>query len=678
MQRFSIMPRGLRTKSERFIQMLRQTDPSTFDPNAARIICSNLEDYSYNPTNTYDSVKRRGANAKSFNALTEAMRTGDMSGALYYNLVEDQILPYVFAEATSDATAAGVRTRIYDWAQSGRNDRPFFAIEEGVATRCVRGLAGHFNSFKFTSKRGQNGQSRFSAGFTTTNAPEVGAMTGGAAQNSVLNITATNVTTEGVFSIKPGALAAQNVSFAVGDTTAQMVAKLAAIGITATVAGTVAVSTGETHTLSSNGAIGNATIYNTVVVTPGMTALALRDAIRALGGNYANVTVNGSTTAGATNLVGTGTASASSSSGGAVAAFAFDNDPATAWQAGSTAVPQSLQYQFTSPQLIAAYAIRSTTGNLGAETSTWQFQGSTDGTAWSTLDTQTGVANQVGGGRIVYNIASPGNYAYYRLLISSSRDSNISILQVYGLELLSGPATGTYTIAFPAGVGNVADITGAPGAGWTSGVTQAGNASGSMVITVTAPAQTSVTISPVSGAGWSGAVPQSGSNGQLRSVLKAALPVLPQHLSFYVADSYAGLDAPSAYVGTIEEFEFDIPKVREPRMPHNGQVTYSEVVDSEDVEIKLMVLLFADQGSSTRCQDLVANGEAYISKPMYWRVQCAQPGTSHKIIFEFYGSVGETVEVEYNGNVEERRFHFDLIENLELDWNCRVLTKVPV
>jgi hypothetical protein len=62
---------------------------------------------------------------------------------------------------------------------------------------------------------------------------------------------------------------------------------------------------------------------------------------------------------------------------------------------------------------------------------------------------------------------------------------------------------------------------------------------------------------------------------------------------------------------------------------------------------------------------------------LFWRVKAALPGTSYQIIWEFYGSVGETIPYEYNGNVEERRFTFDLIENIDLEWNFRVITKVP-
>lgn len=575
------MAKGLRTKSERFIQMIRQSDPSVFDAAGVRNILANVEDYSYTPGNTYDSVKRRGSNAKSFNALTEAIRTGDLNGAIYYNTVDDTLFPFVYAEVASgaDTTTGGVRTRIYDFAQIGRCDRPFFAIEEGSPTRAVRGLAGHFNSFKFTSKRGNNGQSRFSAGFTTTNAPEVGAMTGGVAANAVLTFTASAVTGDGVFAITKAGSAAQNVTFSINDTTAQTVTKFATAGLTVAVAGTVVAPAAKVNASTS----GSGALYS----------------------------------AGSTTNAGN----------------AFDSNTATV-----ATVPASgyLGWTFTTAMTINAIRVtRDTDAPIGLSFNA-TVTASANGTFSDevTLLTTTALVSNT-----VVTFANTTAYKAYRL-----RNTEGAQITVKELEFM---------------VDNTATT------------------NGTIVVTVSNPSNTAVTIAPVSGTGWSGLVTQMGNNGVLRSVLKAPLPLLPQHLSFYVADTYAGLDQASAYVGTVEEFEIDIPKIREARMPHNGQLSYTEVVDSEDVDIKLMVLLFADQGSSTRCQDMVNNAEAYISKPLYWRVKAALPGTLYQIIFEFYGSVGSTVEYEYNGNAEERRFNFDLIENLDLEWNFRVTTKVP-
>jgi hypothetical protein len=119
---------------------------------------------------------------------------------------------------------------------------------------------------------------------------------------------------------------------------------------------------------------------------------------------------------------GTPSASANGSSGTEGAALAFDGTTGTKWfnaNAGTTGWIQS-DFGAGNTQAIKRYAVASANDVPGRDPKDWQFQGSNDGSVWTTLDTQS---NQAFANRYqtnTYTVASPAAYRYYRLNITAN------------------------------------------------------------------------------------------------------------------------------------------------------------------------------------------------------------------------------------------------------------------
>jgi hypothetical protein len=146
---------------------------------------------------------------------------------------------------------------------------------------------------------------------------------------------------------------------------------------------------------------------------------------------------------------GTATASAVTVSGQG-AAQAFDANAMTKWFNGASTTGW-LQYDFGSgnAQTIKRYSINSGNDLPDRDPENWQFQGSNDGSAWTTLDTQS---NQSFGARYLgkaYSLASPGAYRYYRLNVTAN-NGNTTSLQLSELGLWSDTGRtipdGTYRV----------------------------------------------------------------------------------------------------------------------------------------------------------------------------------------------------------------------------------------
>jgi hypothetical protein len=146
------------------------------------------------------------------------------------------------------------------------------------------------------------------------------------------------------------------------------------------------------------------------------------------------------------NTAPSGTASASGVLSSAFAAWkAFNRtntDSQDCWLDTGACLPGSsgtwkwLQYQFTSAQRIGEYTIISR-NNTGDATSPKQFvlQGSSDGSSWTDLDTRSVTWNTNGNQSQTFAIASPGSYAYYRLLIKETSSSSSPYTSVAELQL---------------------------------------------------------------------------------------------------------------------------------------------------------------------------------------------------------------------------------------------------
>jgi len=119
------------------------------------------------------------------------------------------------------------------------------------------------------------------------------------------------------------------------------------------------------------------------------------------------------------NITPSGTVFASSIVGTNFAwnAFGQDNSQSIYWQSG-TANTGILGYQFTSGKIIKRYCIKMVSG-VASYPTTWTFQGSNDGTTYTTLETVTAFAIPVGTNYTSGILANTTSYTYYRINITA-------------------------------------------------------------------------------------------------------------------------------------------------------------------------------------------------------------------------------------------------------------------
>jgi hypothetical protein len=131
------------------------------------------------------------------------------------------------------------------------------------------------------------------------------------------------------------------------------------------------------------------------------------------------------------NSLPSGTAAANSV-GNAPAWNAFDRNTGTAWQSG-TFNTAWLSYQFPTGRIIKRYGFFTSTNN-NTSPRTWTFEGSNNGSTWTTLDTQT---NFVTGVSTFYSFdisANTTSYTYYRINITATQAFN-QLIQIAELEM---------------------------------------------------------------------------------------------------------------------------------------------------------------------------------------------------------------------------------------------------
>ena len=116
---------------------------------------------------------------------------------------------------------------------------------------------------------------------------------------------------------------------------------------------------------------------------------------------------------------------------------AFDSNSATMWFAGGSGGVGALQYDFGAGRApaIKHYTITSARDKPERDPKDWQFQGSNDGTNWTTLDTQSGQTFPLRCYEMEYALAKPAAYRYFRLNITANNGDND--LQIADIKLLS-------------------------------------------------------------------------------------------------------------------------------------------------------------------------------------------------------------------------------------------------
>src|SRR3954470_12193083 len=126
-----------------------------------------------------------------------------------------------------------------------------------------------------------------------------------------------------------------------------------------------------------------------------------------------------------------------------------------------------VRYQLSEPVTVVDYALSSANDSAERDPRDWELQGSHDGSAWTTVDTQTGQDFSERFQTKQYDVATPGSYEYYRLNITANHGDGL--VQLAELQLSDGdttPPPATDMKAF-ATSGPVNGPTMKPNAGWT-------------------------------------------------------------------------------------------------------------------------------------------------------------------------------------------------------------------
>jgi hypothetical protein len=137
-----------------------------------------------------------------------------------------------------------------------------------------------------------------------------------------------------------------------------------------------------------------------------------------------------------------GTPSASSSAGSPdyIAANAFDDSTATSW-ASATVPVQWIRYQLGTAKTILAYSIN-TYSNGQTCPRDWTFEGSNNGTNWTTLATVTnGFAVGDTNTLRYFPVTTPGSYTYYQLNISAMVNNAVVNIFIREIQLFDAGVT---------------------------------------------------------------------------------------------------------------------------------------------------------------------------------------------------------------------------------------------
>ncbi|OGV58233.1 MAG: hypothetical protein A2X45_13080 [Lentisphaerae bacterium GWF2_50_93] len=135
------------------------------------------------------------------------------------------------------------------------------------------------------------------------------------------------------------------------------------------------------------------------------------------------------------NVAFGGTATATVAREGANSAF--DSNSNTMWFAGRCRGVGAIQYDFGSGRapVLKGYTVTSPHFKPERDPKDWEFQGSNDGTNWTTLDTQSGQTFPFRFYEMEYTLAKPAAYRYFRLNVTANNGDND--LHIADIKLLS-------------------------------------------------------------------------------------------------------------------------------------------------------------------------------------------------------------------------------------------------
>ena len=608
------MAKGQRTKAGHILQMIwHGPNPNLFNPNGKRVVAHNAEDYDYIEGIEFDKLTRKGAKALVANVPLEEMWTGKISGPLHYNLMDDQIFPFWIAKGVETPVVVdGVNCIDTEYVrpQLDRADRAFFAIEEGKAGGGADlGCYGMFTSFKWNSKRGNKGTSRFEVGFTTQAAVPRPSLTGGTKQNHKTRVAAANVTGPVGLSIGVPGATAKNVSLAIGDDENEIEAAFAAEGVTVNATGGIVTGAGQVDSVSGSGPSVSINGVPVDFAAPDPRAKLQTD-YRASDLKRKDAVVSGTFT---------------KASGGFPISGAFPESVGQGeqiWTGPTGSYRLSVAYNVDGVRKISnEIVLNLTNGQITTVYVTAFPLDNAPNIQWYLSDAPNGVARAVAGETSnSFSASSPPANTQPAIATTPNSITNA-------------------TIAYPDSAGDV-DAVNVVGAGYTGATTAPGAAGGILDLEFTDPDNTVVTVTKTSGdAGYVISTPQYGSDGGILTAMKPDDPIMPGHLFLYSSDTPAGLDDEANLVGQIGEWDIDDPKICMPVSHHvrvndperpNLPATYNAHAEEESQEdgIKLSVTMDADETGAIidgMKALLRASGKRLVSVPRYWRIAAIHP-----------------------------------------------------
>jgi len=125
----------------------------------------------------------------------------------------------------------------------------------------------------------------------------------------------------------------------------------------------------------------------------------------------------------------------------------IDNNPATKMYNGNiTAGTTYIQFKAMQPEIVTGYTITSANDSPDRDLSGWDFQGSTDGSNWVSLDKQSGQTFPARFQKNSYSFTNTNQYQYYRWYAITRQGGGTGSIQLAEIELLAASSTGKVNI----------------------------------------------------------------------------------------------------------------------------------------------------------------------------------------------------------------------------------------